>query len=211
MLTQRLLSLSLAGTEWVIYLLVFLSVFSVAMILERVMVLRRKRGDLTRLESVLLQLFKKGDIAGAENILMNEMSSGAKIALSVIRTIEAKSLDPQEALAIALSQEKLELESRFALLGTLGSNAPFLGLFGTVLGIIKAFHDLSLNAQGGPAVVMAGISEALVATALGLFVAIPAVCAYNYFSRYVKKIIVASENFTVVVVSYYKKHARKGG
>jgi biopolymer transport protein ExbB len=71
-------------------------------------------------------------------------------------------------------------------LGTLGNNAPFIGLFGTVLGIIKAFHDLAGGQAGGPSVVMAGISEALVATAVGLIVAIPAVVAFNIFSRRVR-------------------------
>jgi hypothetical protein len=64
-------------------------------------------------------------------------------------------------------------------LGTLGNNAPFIGLFGTELGIMKAFADLSRNQLGGVAAVMSGISEALVATAVGLMVAIPAVIAFN--------------------------------
>src|SRR4029079_12034926 len=74
-------------------------------------------------------------------------------------------------------------------LGTLGNNAPFIGLFGTVLGIIKAFADLSRNSAGGAVAVMAGISEALVATAVGLMVAIPAVIAFNYFQAKVRKTI----------------------
>src|SRR4029078_7538172 len=83
-------------------------------------------------------------------------------------------------------REKLRLERNLTFLATLGSNAPLIGLFGTVLGIITASHGLAANQAGGPSVVMAGISEALVATAVGLMVAIPAVVAFNYFNRRVR-------------------------
>ena len=82
--------------------------------------------------------------------------------------------------------QRQKLDQGLVVLGTLGNNAPFIGLFGTVIGIIKAFHDLASAPQGGPSVVMSGISEALVATAVGLMVAIPAVIAYNTFQRIVK-------------------------
>ena len=110
-------------------------------------------------------------------------------------------LDFEDSLSVALSQERLNLEKPITILGTLGNNAPFVGLFGTVLGIIHAFHSLAENIKSGPAVVMAGISEALVATALGLFVAIPAVAAYNYFVKHIKKIMVDSENVARLAVS----------
>ncbi|MDP7111221.1 MAG: MotA/TolQ/ExbB proton channel family protein, partial [Myxococcota bacterium] len=94
-------------------------------------------------------------------------------------------------MAAALAQERPRYERNLIVLGTLGNNAPFIGLFGTVLGIIRAFRDLSSSigeAQGASAV-MAGLSEALVATAAGLFVAIPAVVAYNYFQRHIKSVV----------------------
>src|SRR3989339_396660 len=87
-----------------------------------------------------------------------------------------------------LLEERLKLERYLGVLGTLGNVAPFIGLFGTVVGIIKAFQDLALAGGGGPAVVARGIAEALVATAAGLVVAIPAVIIYNYFTRKVKSL-----------------------
>ena len=90
-------------------------------------------------------------------------------------------------MAAVKARLRLELERHLGILGTLGNNAPFIGLFGTVLGIIKAFADLSHNQAGGSAAVMSGISEALVATAIGLFVAIPAVMAFNIFQGRVRK------------------------
>ena len=89
----------------------------------------------------------------------------------------------EEALAGHLTFEKLKLERGLIVIGTTGSNAPFIGLFGTVLGIIKAFKDLSIETAEAASSVMAGISEALVATAVGLLVAIPAVIIYNYFQQ----------------------------
>src|SRR5205085_9587977 len=88
---------------------------------------------------------------------------------------------------------RLKLERNLAVLGTLGSNAPFIGLFGTVIGIIKAFHDLASAQAKGPAVVMGSLSEALVATAVGLMVAIPAVLFYNYFQRRVRGLLLATD------------------
>ena len=98
--------------------------------------------------------------------------------------------------------EKHKLDRGLVILGTLGNNAPFIGLFGTVIGIIKAFNDLSLNPEGGPSVVMAGISEALVATAVGLLVAIPAVIAFNIFNRIVKRRINNTHAIIQLIVAH---------
>src|SRR5262245_32025241 len=89
-------------------------------------------------------------------------------------------------MAGAKARIRIDMEKNLGVLGTLGNNAPFIGLFGTVLGIIKAFADLSHNQAGGAAAVMSGISEALVATAVGLMVAIPAVIAFNFFQGKVR-------------------------
>lgn len=85
-------------------------------------------------------------------------------------------------------EERLKMEKWLGILGTLGNTAPFIGLFGTVVGIIKAFRDLASSGSGGPAVVAVGIAEALVATAGGLVVAIPSVMVFNYFMRKVKSL-----------------------
>jgi len=210
MLTQKLLGLALAGTEWIIWLLLLLSVYSVGRILEGIIVLRRKSGNAELLKNRIDTALRKESGGGIETILRNDSSSAAKVCLQTIQIMKGMGLDFEDSLSVALSQERLNLEKPITILGTLGSNAPFVGLLGTVLGIIHAFHSLAENTKGGPAVVMAGISEALVATALGLFVAIPAVAAYNYFVKYIKKIMVASENLArLVVVTYMDASGNK--
>jgi biopolymer transport protein ExbB/TolQ len=199
MLAERFLSLALMGTEWIMWLLFLLSIVSLAVIMDKFWLLRQKNGDPEILKQKIFSILKKRDLKAIEDILRNDRSSSAGIALKVLNMKES-GIDFEEGLSIALAEEKIILESRNAILGTLGSNAPFVGLLGTVLGIIHAFHSLAMNAKGGPSVVMGGISEALVATALGLFVAIPAVAAYNYFVRYIRKIMVASENFARLVI-----------
>ena len=88
---------------------------------------------------------------------------------------------------------RLSLEARLGILATFGNNAPFIGLFGTVLGIIQAFHTIGSSNSFDVQPIMQGISEALIATATGLFVAIPCVIAYNYFLRRLKVVLTLKE------------------
>ena len=101
--------------------------------------------------------------------------------------------DLEELMLSKLKEERVKLERFLGVLGTLGNVSPFIGLFGTVIGIIKAFRDLAASGTGGPSVVARGIAEALVATAAGLLVAIPAVIIYNYFTRRLKVVTVDME------------------
>ena len=169
-LSARFLSLALGGAGWVLWLLVALSVISLAISLERLWYFRTHR-------------VHKATLLADMQALLRERALDRPRRTT---TLAAPRDDLAAAAEGAKAREKLRLERNLAFLATLGSNAPFVGLFGTVLGIIKAFHDLAANQAGGPSVVMAGISEALVATAVGLMVAIPAVVAFNYFNRRVR-------------------------
>lgn len=134
----------------------------------------------------------------SENSANSEHALVAHLALTVLKTLEAHSSadDRMErtdrAVREYLGRERAELEKGLTLLATLGANAPFIGLFGTVLGIIQAFGALS-QASAETNAVMSGISEALIATAVGLFVAIPAVIAYNTFNRQLRSLWVSCE------------------
>jgi biopolymer transport protein ExbB len=185
-LTERLLGFMLLGSEWVLWLLLFLSVVSVAVMVERAIFLRA-RGDADALAREIRSLLKGGDVEGARQALAGRTAPAAVVAAAGLDHFDRGTDAVGEAMAGAKARLRVDLERNLGVLGTLGNNAPFIGLFGTVLGIIKAFADLSHNSGGGAATVMAGISEALVSTAVGLMVAIPAVIAFNFFQGKVRK------------------------
>lgn len=177
----------------VLVLLMLLSVWSVATMLRCAKGLKRARGSASDADAELNQV-----AAWIENqnwSLFREWASkgqslSAGVARVALATPDQSKVD--RAVKSFLTRERTQLEQGFTVLATLGSNAPFIGLFGTVLGIIQAFGALGAH-QNGTADVMVGISEALIATAIGLFVAIPAVVAFNIFTRKLRVLIVSSE------------------
>ena len=185
-LTEQFLNFTLLGAEWVLWLLIALSVASVAVMIERGAYFLRRQVDLGRLSQAVKDALRSGDAAGLRQQFGGSGAMAARVALA---GVEAR-VHGVEAASEAMNSEKQRCrqqhEQNLILLGTLGNNAPFIGLFGTVLGIIKAFHDLQQNPQGGLDVVGGGVSEALVATAVGILVAIPAVVAFNVFNRRVR-------------------------
>jgi biopolymer transport protein ExbB len=181
MLSNRLLALTDLGAEWVLWILLLLSVLSVGVMIERAAFFasRRLRGA----EDVGRRLLA-GDLAGAAGAVEGRAGLEAEVVRAAVANAANGPQAVREVIAGTVERVRIQYELRLAFLGTLGNNAPFIGLFGTVLGIIRAFVDLSRNpAAAGAGTVMAGISEALVATAVGLFVALPAVVAYNLFQR----------------------------
>jgi len=122
-------------------------------------------------------------------------------------TIEASQRALERAEAIVHS----EMDRGLSGLATIGSTGPFVGLFGTVVGIINAFKGISTEKSTGLGAVAGGISEALVTTAIGLFVAIPAVWMFNYFNNRVKSFDVEMSNSSSELVDYFLKHSSKAG
>jgi biopolymer transport protein ExbB len=200
-LTQKLLSFTLLGAEWVLWLLIILSVISVAIMIERVLYFRSIRIDFEELAEALRKLLVGHNFEGARKKARDTRGVEAEVALAGLTEAERGAEAVAAAMMGAKSRTKLKLERNLAFLGTLGSNAPFIGLFGTVLGIIKAFRDLSVNQAGGVSVVMAGISEALVATAVGLLVAIPAVVAFNFFNRQVRSVAAHIDSLAHIILA----------
>ena len=184
MLVERLLRIALLGSSWIMYLLLFLSVFSIAAMIERVVFFRRNRGDVDALSDRLAALLQDDDVDGAEKLLAHSRSIEAQVLLGALHWFRGGAKAFSDAVESQLGKKKKQLERGMGYLGTLGSNAPFIGLLGTVIGVIEAFHQLG-DSQNKAAMgnVMAGIAEALVATGVGLFVAIPAVVAYNVLQQ----------------------------
>src|SRR6476619_2945325 len=165
------------------YPLILLSIISVTVVLERLWSLRNIGSGTTRLTESLLEPIKKGQRDLAVAICrQNSDSPAARIFLNVLDKEGSLALDTANVFANeAMFEETQNLKKNLWILGTVASSAPFIGLLGTVVGIIKSFESMAIAGTGGFAVVAAGISEALVATALGLGVAIVAVIFYNYF------------------------------
>ena len=186
---DRLLAFTLLGSEWVLWLLIGLSILSVAVMVERAIRLSGGKVDPDALGRELFDRLSTGDIGGARRALSSLRSPEIGVLLTGIEHVDRGAIAVSAAMAGAKSRLRLDLERNLGVLGTLGNNAPFIGLFGTVLGIIRAFSDLAHNQAGGITAVMTGIAEALVATALGLLVAIPAVVAFNFFQGKIRRIL----------------------
>jgi len=200
-LTTHLLGLALVGAEWVLWLLVALSIISVTIIVERMLFYRTQSGDLDSLGEEVRNLVASGKPDEARVILAGHRHFAAHVVSAGLKEVGRGPEAVSEAMLSAKARCRRALEANLAVLGTLGSNAPFIGLFGTVIGIIKAFHDLATTTGRGPAVVMGSLSEALVATAVGLLVAIPAVLSYNYFQRKVRGLLLASDEMAHLVMA----------
>jgi biopolymer transport protein ExbB/TolQ len=186
MITDRLLRVALLGSSWVLWLLLALSVVSFAAMAERFWFFRRHADDRVALRFRLHRALSNDDFEAADAVLRASPSLEAKVLRAALRWREGG----PEAFADVVESELLrlrsELERGLNLLGTLGNNTPFVGLLGTVLGVIEAFHHLAdPTNKGAMGSVMAGIAEALIATGVGLFVALPAVVAYNVAQKHV--------------------------
>ncbi len=177
-----------SGASWVLWLLFGLSVVSVAIMIDRFLVFRAAGGELADLVRDLHRLLGARDVEGARARLVASRGTESTIALAGLSHWGRGAEAVEEAMAAATGMERTRLEKRLLFLGTVGNNAPFVGLLGTVIGVVGAFDELGKSqvaaaAAGAlaPERVMSTIAEALVATAVGLVVAIPAVAVFNYF------------------------------
>jgi biopolymer transport protein ExbB/TolQ len=200
--------LAVGGDTVVLWILLLASVLSVAVMIERLRVFGRNKGDAAQLMDGLAACLERHDLPGAVAIAEKGQRVEARVALSGLKNFEKGAASVEEVMAARWLREKLDLEKYLVILSTLGNNAPFMGLFGTVLGIIKAFNDLALTGQSGVSVVMSGISGALVATAFGILVAIPAVVANNYFVTRLRQYQTNCDSLSRVLLAYLKEERK---
>ena len=203
-IVTTLLKLALVGGEWVLYLLLLSSVLSLAVMIQKIVFFHRNKIAWDDFSEMLFSFLNRGDTIAALEYAKRHDSPAARTVAAGLKDLDKGAAAVEEVLIGKRIAEKFRMESRLVILGTLGNNAPFIGLFGTVLGIIKAFHDLAMAQNPNPSVVMAGVSEALVATAVGLIVAIPAVIAYNYFQRRVKECVTQMEAASKMLLVFMK-------
>jgi biopolymer transport protein ExbB len=201
------------GAAWVMWLMLGLSVVSVAIILERAWYFWSLRDDLTVLAKELRGTLEDS-IEAAQKRMAASPSVEAAVVSAGLAMADRGHAAAEEAMAGATALQRMKLERRLAYLGTLGNNAPFLGLLGTVIGVVTAFAALSEAnktpvATGSasalaPQAVMLSLSEALVATAVGLAVAIPAVAANNFFQRLIKSTLANADALSRILLAYLK-------
>jgi biopolymer transport protein ExbB len=166
--------------------LLLLSIVAVAIVIERLLFFNSQHSDSKGLLRALGQKIAADDLNGAIKVCQSNKGMLPKILEFGLKRGEKNRADITDALSIALMEHLNTLERNLAVIGTIAVIAPFVGLFGTVLGIIRAFQDIALKGNSTPAVVAAGVSEALITTAAGLFVAVIAVIFFNYFKSRIK-------------------------
>lgn len=183
-LQQTLLALTELGATWVLWLLLGLSVLCIAVIAERAACYLQSRGNSDALLEALNRHAETDDREAMGRLLSESPSFEARVAAA---GLAAEPKEAERRMRTAEEAVRLELEQNLVILGTVGVNAPFVGLLGTVIGIIGAFHELSRTKGLLSDRLMSEIGEALVATAVGLLVALPAVIAFNLFRRVVQQ------------------------
>lgn len=201
-----------SGAEWVLWLLFGLSVLSFGVALDRWLVLRRAMSDVPGLVVALRRLLRARDVSGAEALLTKSPGVAAAVVQAGLAQGDMGATSAEEAMSAAIGLERARLENRLLILGTVGNNAPFVGLLGTVIGVVGAFEELGKPAamtatlQGAaglaPERVMGTIAEALVATAVGLVVAIPAVAAFNGLQNRVNQALAGAETLGHVLLAH---------
>ncbi|MFT3769800.1 MAG: MotA/TolQ/ExbB proton channel family protein [Minicystis sp.] len=201
------------GAAWVMWLMLGLSVVSVAIILERAWYFWSLRDDLGVLAKELRAALEIS-VEDAQRRMEASPSVEAQVVLAGLSMAHRGHAAAEEAMSGALALSRMKLERRLAYLGTLGNNAPFIGLFGTVIGVVGAFAALGEASKTpvaqatsqalAPAAVMSSIAEALVATAVGLAVAIPAVASNNLFQRMIRATLANTEALSRILLAHLK-------
>jgi len=208
---NKLRMLATGGAGWVMWLLLALSVVVFAIAIERSIVLFIANDDIVDLRRNLASALGRGDLVAARGHVVASRSIEAQVLAAGLSAMPRGPAAVEERLASEAQLTKLVMEKRLALLGTIGSNAPFIGLLGTVIGIIRAFH--ALDASGGQVstALMSEIGEALTATAVGLVVALPAVALFNFFQRQIGSRVARAEALGREMLSFVKDARRPFG
>ncbi len=202
---------SLAGMlaqGWpILAVLAVMSVFSMATFIDRFRALRRARCNAVQFVRYVIRVIEERGLDAAVNYCAKHPVPAARAALAVLEQQGGGRESRERALEHAVEREMHELEGGVAALGTIASVAPFVGLLGTVIGIIKAFGSMAISGGGGTEVVSGGIAEALVTTACGLLVAIPSVAAYNYSVHKIKSLAKETDLAVYELVDWLANHA----
>lgn len=193
--------LEILKSSFTMVILIGCSILSLTITIERWLFFRKIKANMNLLGQID-HLVSGNKLKDALSICEKQPGPITNVVKAAIVNHQKSKEQVSDLLTAVRLEEKTKMENLLSILGTMGNTAPFIGLFGTVVGIIKAFHDLARSGSGGPSVVAAGIAEALVATAAGLAVAIPAAVIYNYFLRKVKVVSTAMEATSLKILTH---------
>ncbi len=175
--------------------LVAFSVLSLGVVLERLYYYwRRGGGGVDHTMEQVMRAIREGDLRGAARICRSCKHPMGAVGAQLLESGKFNEQEAEEPIQIALSEQKLLLERNLGILGTMAAVAPLVGLLGTVTGIMRAFNDMSATGSGSPSVVAAGVAEALITTAIGIMIAVPALMLYNAFARRMNVMLTIAEN-----------------
>ncbi len=203
-LTEGFLKFALAtGAQWVMVVLILCSVLCITIIFERILYFQKFKGKFPQfIEKLSEKLAKNESVETIAAWCSGHTLLEAHIAAVGLGNARNGARAAEESMHANIVAAKTKLEKNTVILGTLGNNTPFIGLFGTIIGIIGAFHALSVNSGQDPTAMMSSIAEALVATGLGLLVAIPAVISYNFINRAIKDKLANAQSTASIVLTH---------
>ncbi len=196
------------GAEWVMWLLIGMFTLGIIIAVERLYLFFSTKVDVTATARKLSGLLESEALEQARALVGNGKGMEERVVSDALSMYERGADAVEEVAQASLIREKQRYERALMYLGTVGSNGPFIGLLGTVIGVIISFGELGRNPKGGLEVVGPGISEALVATAVGLLVAIPAVISFNWFKSLLKQRINNTDFLTRLVIAQLKRNDR---
>ncbi len=209
---EKFFAISQTGADVILWLLVLLSVISLALIFERFFTLKKVKSNSARVQNRIRDILQTYNLDEVDDLSKDRDSLEGRALSYGLRHAKSNGAKGLEEIFNSFTLvERPALERNLNFLATIGSNAPYLGLLGTVLGIMKAFNDLAISPGTGNEAVMAGIAHALVATAIGLLVAIPAVIAFNTFSKQVRTVLQNIDATKELCLAYAKRTGGPNG
>ena len=212
-LSKAFVEFAQLGADWVLVLLIALSVISVGVMIDRFLWFRGREIDTERVNRELRGAFERDEIERFETKYKDDPAVAVQVALRGLAERTRGTEAAGEAMHGERARWRRSADKYLIILGTLGNNVPFIGLFGTVLGVMSAFVELKTNTAEAQAHTLDLIAEALAATAVGLMVAIPAVVAYNYFTRRLRLLLSGADECAhqVLALMHGAEHAAGRG
>jgi biopolymer transport protein ExbB len=209
-LSKAFVDFAQLGANWVLWLLILLSVISIGVMIDRALWLRKRDTDTERFTRELRGAFERNELERFTAKYMDDPAIPVQVGLRGLAVRSHGAGAVAEAMHGERSRWRRAADKNLIVLGTLGNNVPFVGLFGTVLGVINAFQHLAVKSAEAEKETLSTIAEALSATAIGLLVAIPAVIAFNFFSRKVRVMMGGADEVAHAVLSLIHSEAHDG-